>query len=149
MKRVNESQLELLVPLYLMKLSKGVLRGRTRLQKLVFLSQQELKSKVDYDFRKAPFGPLSYELYSVMEQLYGMNFVNEDTDVTDSGNEVIIYELTKEGEEFLDFGLSKNLIAPSLRNAINRVFEQYGDMPYVELLDKVHTDYPDYVERIE
>ena len=149
MKKVNESQLELLVPLYLMKLSGGVLRGRTRLQKLVFLSQQALNGKVDYDFRKAPFGPLSYELYSVVEQLNVMSFVDEDSDITDSGNEVIIYELTEEGDEFLDFAMNKNLLAPSLQNAIGRVFDQYGDMPYVDLLDKVHADYPDYVEKIE
>ena len=149
MKKASESQLELLVPLYLIKLSDGVLRGRTRLQKLVFLSQQAMKGKVNYNFRKAPFGPLSYELYSVMEQLSEMDFVIEDTDITDSGNEVVIYELTEEGEEFLDFALTKSILSSTMKNAIAHVFEQYGEMSYVDLLDRVHTDFPQYVERID
>lgn len=145
---MTSGEKELVVPLYLIYLSGGALRGRTRLQKMVFLSQQALKNKVDYNFRKAPFGPCSYDLYSVIENLVSMGFVSEHTDTTPSGNEVIIYELTDEGREFLDYSLNKNF-GGGASKAIEKVHEEYGGMPYVTLLNKVHKDYPEYVEKMD
>lgn len=149
MRRISESQQEQFLPLYLVKLSGGMLRGRTRLQKLAFLSQQESKGKIDYDFHKAPFGPLSYDLYSIMENLDEMGLIAEDTDYTDSGNEVVLYRITEEGEKFLDLVSDSGILDKELKSAVDRVFQQYGDMPYVELLDKVHEDFPEYVENVD
>ncbi|MEW6605639.1 MAG: hypothetical protein AB1351_13260 [Thermoproteota archaeon] len=140
-------QEELILPLYLIHLSKDSLRGRTRLQKLIFLSQKALKDKVNYNFDKAPFGPLSYHLNSIMEDLIGMGLVLQDRDFTPSGNEVVIYNLTDKGKEFLDFSLQRNIISKSDTTSVDQVYDEYGDMPYVDLLDRVHRDYPEYVEQ--
>jgi uncharacterized protein YwgA len=145
---MNAGDKDLIIPLYLIALSGGSLWGRTRLQKLVFLSQKAMKNKVNYNFTKARFGPLSYDLYSLMENLISMGFVNEKSDTTRSGNEVIIYKLTNEGKEFLDYSLDKNL-SRSAKKAVERVHSEYGNMPLVNLLDKVHKDYPHYVEKVD
>lgn len=146
MRRASESQQEQFLPLYLLKLSGGALRGRTRLQKLAFLSEQEAAGKIDYDFHKAPFGPLSYDLYSIMEDLIEIGLVIEDRDYTDSGNEVVIYQITEDGIKFLDFALSTGIADENVKNAADHVYREYGEMPYVELLEMVHEEYPQYVE---
>ena len=145
----SQPQMEHILPLYLLSLSGGRLRGRTRLQKLVFLTQKAVGDKIDYDFRKAPYGPCSFELYDVMESLVRMGFVTEKTDATASGNKVIIYNLTNEGKKYLKYSLKAKMVSPKLKQSAKHVHKEFGDMPLVSLLDKVHKDYPHFVERIQ
>ena len=149
MSNAEEPQLEVLLPLYLVHLAGGKLRGRTRMQKLAFLAQQALKGAVNYNFRPAPFGPLSYDLYSTLEKLCDMGFVEESSLTTNSGNEVVVYELTEGGRDFLEFSIGNDKMDVTIKQTIDRMFNKYGEMPHVDLLDMVHGEYPEYVERID
>ncbi len=108
------------------------------------MSQQKAKRKFDYDFESAPFGPLSFKLNYTLERIKKLGLINESLEYTYSGNKVICYSLTKEGKELLDFGISKFMDA-DITKANQSVVSEYGDMPFVDLLDYVHAEYPEYV----
>lgn len=123
------------------------LTGKTRLQKLIFLSQEEFKGKFDFDFEPAPLGPLSYRLLDTVDELKKIGLLNEIKDFTDLGNRVYRYELTSEGKKVLQMGIDSKIITEDILKANKGVMKEYGDMPHVELLDYVHEKYPDYLIR--
>ncbi len=134
-----------ILPLYLISKAEGRFRGRTRLQKLVFLVQKAMGDSFDFEFNPAEQGPLSYRLYQRMENLGALNLVKELQGRTVSGNPLMRYELTAEGKSFLDFVMQRNQLPPNLRTAADKVYAEYGTLPFIELLDRVHTEYPQYV----
>ena len=133
-----------IIPLHIISLLGKSLKGRTRLQKLVFLSQQKAKGKFDYSFAPAQFGPLSYKLNHSLERMKKLGLVNEFAEYTESANKVICYSLTAEGEELLESGISKFMDSDTIK-ANEVVVSKYGNMPYVELLDYVHKAFKEYV----
>ncbi|MGH2612264.1 MAG: hypothetical protein ACRDFB_04360 [Rhabdochlamydiaceae bacterium] len=120
--------------------------GKTRLQKLVFLSQEEFNAKFDYEFKPATFGPLSYRLLDSVEELKKLDFLKEIQDSTGLGNKVYKYEITSEGRKVLHMAIESKIIPESILHANQNVMKEYGDMPHVELLDYVHDKYPDYLD---
>src|SRR5437867_1646039 len=101
-KRKNDTgPLEIVIPLYLIAISGKQFRGRTRLQKLVFLTQKRLKDTIDFEFAPAEWGPLSYKLYQAMEKLRSLRMIRETTESTPSGKNVICFQVTDEGKRFI------------------------------------------------
>lgn len=145
----KHSALEVFIPLDVIALEGGHFRGRTRLQKLVFLIQKKLKDPIYYEFEKAQWGPLSYQLYSCINRLISINMVKETTKSTPSGNTVVCYELTEEGKTFLDYLLKKKMVPISIRRTVKKVYIDYGSLSIVDLLKKVHKEYPEFVENSE
>lgn len=144
MEKEDEILQYLLIPLYLISLAGESLRGKTRLQKLVFLAQKESEDAFDFEFEAAPLGPLSHRLNHLLERMIKMGLLREEIGVTQSGNEVISYRLTGSGKKLLDFGLKSGYVTQEIEDAIKSVSSNYGDMPFVELLDYVHDEYPEY-----
>jgi len=134
----------LLVPLDLISEAGGEMRGKTRLQKLVFLSQKEFEGEFDFNFDKAPLGPLSYNLLNKVDELTELGLINRIEDKTDFGYKVFKYKITKEGENFLEFGKAKALISKKTIDANKKVINRYWKMNHVELLDYVHEKYPKF-----
>lgn len=135
-----------LIPLYLLHLAGGKLKGRTRLQKLVFLAQKKMHDEVDFEFVKGWYGPVSYKLMEVMRNLTDTGLINERTGETKAGFEVVEYQLTKAGQDFVDLALNKHMIPPRIRPRVQEAFKEYGELPFIKMLDKVHADYPEWVE---
>ena len=133
-----------IIPLHIISLSGKMLKGKTRLQKLVFLSQQKANGKFDYSFVPAQFGPLSYKLNHTLERMKKLGLVNETIEYTQSTNKVICYSLTTKGEELLEFGISK-LMDSDTAKANQEVVSEYGNMSYVKLLDYVHKTFKEYL----
>lgn len=144
MEKEDEILQYLLIPLYLISLAGESLRGKTRLQKLIFLTQKESKEAFDFEFEAAPLGPLSHKLNHFLERMIKMGLLKEEIGLTLSGNEVISYSLTKSGEKLLDFGIKSGYMTQEIREAIEKISSNYGETPYVELLDYVHGKYPEY-----
>lgn len=142
----REYSIYTILPLYLIREEGGKFRGRTRLQKLVFLVQKRLDDAFDYDFKPAQQGPLSYKLYLRMQNMEALDLVRELEGSTPSGNQVYRYELTSEGRAFLTYAIQNGLMPPEVKKAADSVLKEYGSMPYLELLDRVHTDYREYVK---
>ncbi len=134
-----------LIPLKLISLAGDkTLRGKVRLQKLVFLSQERIEGGTMFQFGPAPLGPLSDDLNGAINQLVGIGLIEEIVESTSSGNDVYCYHITKEGTLYLEAGKNAGSIPSSVDSVIESVYEEYGEMQYVELLDYIHDEYPEY-----
>jgi uncharacterized protein YwgA len=142
----SEIQAKAVLPLFIIKMGGKSFRGRTRLQKLIFLTQERVKEFRGFKFRPAQQGPLSYEVYKLMENLQALGLVRESEEATYSGNTVICYRLTDQGKAFLEFASERDLVSRRIYSAAKEVFKQYGNMPYMQLIEEVHSEYPEYVK---
>ena len=133
---------EFLVPLEI--ISHGEIRGKVRLQKLVFLSQISLGKKYDYDFEPAPLGPLSDRVNYLLGRMKELGVIEENIKSTSSGNDVYCYTITDAGEKILTSAKKQGTLNTKEVNVINSVYAKYGEMSYVKLLDFVHNKYPEY-----
>ena len=138
-----------LIPLYLLHLASGVLKGRTRLQKLVFLAQKKMNDEIDFEFVKGWYGPVSYKLMELVQNLEETGLVEERIGETQVGFEVAEYRLTKAGREFVALALDKRMIPSKARAKIEEAFKAYGKLPFIEMLNRVHAEYPEWVETTE
>jgi hypothetical protein len=134
----------LLIPLDLISHAGGEMRGKTRLQKLIFLSQKEFDGEFDFNFDKAPLGPLSYDLFNKMDELIELGLISRDEDRTDFGYKVFKYKITENGRNFLEFGKSRSLISKNITDANKKTIDKYGKKSHMELLDYVHEKYPKF-----
>lgn len=73
-----------------------------------------------------------------------MGLLKEEIGFTISGNEVISYSLTKSGRKLLDFGIKSDYLPEEIQHVVESISSEYGETPYVELLDYVHDAYPEY-----
>ncbi len=134
----------LLVPLHLISLAKDYLSGKTRLQKLIFLSQKEFEGDFNFKFGKASLGPLSYKLLDTVNELEDLGLIKKQKELTDFGFRVFKYNITGEGKKLLEFGKEKSLLTSKTIKANEKVMENYGSMGHVDLLNYVHSEYPRY-----
>jgi hypothetical protein len=143
---LEQKSLEGLVPLYLVYLSKGLLRGRTRLQKLIFLVQMKLPGYVNYEYRKDLYGPCSYKLFSILDNLVNLGFLESETHRTNSGNSVVCYRLNPIGRSMIMSAIRNKEIPKSLQVKTKEIFADYGDTSMIDLIKRVYAEYPDWTE---
>ena len=134
---------EFAVPLEIISNSDEI-RGRVRLQKLIFLSQISLKGKYDYEFEPAPLGPLSDYVNYLLKTMTELGIVEEKVRSTPSGNNVYCYKITNAGKEILDYAKKSRVLNQQDAKEIDAVYKEFGGMSYVKLLDHVHNTYPQY-----
>lgn len=124
-----------------------VVDGITRLQKLVFLAQEESEIESEYDFYAYDYGPYSKQLYDALDTLEDRELIEKEVKSTRSGNEKYIYSLTDKGKtlvmDYLDLGDDR---APVLTTA-DKITEEYNEMPIQRLLQHVYKEYPESTER--
>jgi len=137
---------ESLIPLYFIYLSKRPLRGRTKLQKLVFLLQMKTGIGVDYQFAKGYYGPYSFKLHLILDSLKSMGFVHEKSETTSSGNTVIQYQLSPSGKSFVTFACEKGRLPLKIRESIEKIHKEYGILSLIELINRVYEEFPEWAE---
>ena len=120
------------------------IRGKVRLQKLVFLSQIRLGKKYDYGFVPAPLGPLSDHVNCLLAHMAELGVIEENIRSTSSGNDVYCYKITDTGKEILKSAKRNGILSEKEIRTINSVYKKYGELPYVQLLHFVHKKYPEY-----
>jgi len=143
------SFLQTVIPLYFVYLSNCLLKGRTRLQKLTFLFQMKSGVEVDYQFEKGHYGPCSYKLYSIIDNLSTMGLLSEKKERTPSGNVVVYYELTPSGKSLLNFADERKILTATIRKSMERIYEEYGTLPIIDLVRRVYTEFPEWTEKSE
>jgi len=115
----------------------GIISGRTRFQKLVFLLQEEAKIPLGYEFKPYHFGPLSFELQNDLNWMVAQGVVIEFV------TEQYEYSLSEWGKDYF-----KKMIEPSMSknimDAISSVVEKWGFVEIQKLLDYVHQKYREY-----
>jgi uncharacterized protein YwgA len=151
-------------------------QGTTRLQKLLFLVENEARVKPDvgkdYDFEAWKFGPVSKELYDDLEKLENLGFLESEPVASASSTEVDEYglsfddlmgderteseksleernyRLSPKGLEWLRQKVDLNRVNPTFEK-IRRVKSQYGGLSLQDLLYYVYTKYPDMTSASE
>jgi uncharacterized protein YwgA len=139
--------LKAVIPLYIVYLSRGCLRGRTKLQKIVFLIQDKTARIWDYEFQKGYYGPYSYKLRSIVDELVTLGFLDEIVETTASGNDMICYQITDSGQTLLKHWLDQNVLPKEARQRIDRIYDKYGRLPLPLLIKKVYKEYPEWTEK--
>jgi DNA polymerase len=125
--------------------SEGVIRDKTRLQKLVFLVQKELLSKgykARYAFRPYRYGPFSRELYTDLEWLRMNNLIEVRTNFDQERGMITEYLITNEGRNRLPD--MNSVPFHNVDEIIKGVIDEYNHLSTAELVDLVHEKYEEY-----
>lgn len=128
------------------------LRGRTRLTKLVFLSQQLRPSLVNqllgtkeaYHFEPYHYGPYSKDLIDDIDSLDAEGYLKTTLETLDSRGKVVqhAYELTPEGSRFLTSWPTDPETDRQLRSFLDR----FIPMARSQLVTFVHEHFPAYLK---
>jgi len=147
---------------FLLFYSVNDLEGLTRLQKLLFLIEEESElseefSDLSFDFEAYKFGPFSEQVYDEIELLVNMGavkVVDPDYDVNEylenpNGSEFAGKKLvlTKKGEKIAEELCE--VLDDSLEKDLEDLVSKYGSMSSDDLLEYVYRQYPEYTENSE
>jgi len=143
---MNLSLVESLIPLYFVQLSGGVLKGETRLQKLMFVAQNRLRH-VDYDFEKAWYGPYSARLSGIMRNLASLGLLEIKTGKTRAGYGVTEYNMTSDGKALLKYASQRRILHRQLAQKLRETYDEYGKLGLMDLLKRVYAEYPQWVTK--
>lgn len=140
--------------------ARGQLTGVTRLEKMLFLAEQEKRVSrfVDEPFLFKPYhyGPYSKEVYEAVELLEGAGLVQEERllhgHVLDELEEMEAalsesegverrFVLTNDGEAIAGYLAD---LHPELRNALTDIRKKYGGMSLRALIRYVYQTYPEF-----
>jgi uncharacterized protein YwgA len=135
-----------LVPLYMLYCMNSEVRGRTRFQKLVFLTKEKLIEEnhdIDIQFSKLFYGPFSRDLKDTLKTATKEGTVAEQLEESSFGL-VYIYKLTENGKNLVEDSLHKGLMEKEVKKKIEEVASEFGDKPLDELISMVYRDYPQY-----
>ncbi|MCS7365125.1 MAG: hypothetical protein NDF54_06805 [archaeon GB-1867-035] len=97
---MNQSSVSIPSPLLLLKILKehsGVIEGRKRFQKIVFLLKEKYGIPLKYSFLSYYYGPYSKELQRDLNILVRLGLIEEDFDGV-----MYTYKLTELGEKLLN-----------------------------------------------
>ncbi|MHA1911970.1 MAG: hypothetical protein ACTSYA_09765 [Candidatus Kariarchaeaceae archaeon] len=125
----------------------GEITGRTRIQKIVFLTSQMMELEEAYDFHPHLFGPYSNILARDLQKLVNWKYVNETRgsfDHTVAGSlSTFHYTLSNEGEKFLE-----ELTLPIvLESCIDELVSEFKNVPLNQLLRYVYENHPAFASR--
>ncbi len=116
------------------------IHGRTYLQKLIFIIQNELKiSKFNYDAYF--YGPYSKELNDEMAELVKSGLLKETIQTMKDGTEYYSYSLTPQGEKYYMEQIEKNIDA-KLKEKIEEICNRFRSFTPTQLLKFVYQLYP-------
>jgi DNA-binding HxlR family transcriptional regulator len=125
------------------------IKGKTRIEKLLFLLSKEFNLDLDnfYEFQPERWGPFSQEVIEDVVQLNKLEIVKitvETFKPNDPAGEVVQgwnFELTDDGEKIakeINENLSKNI-----KEAMTSL-KKFNDMPLKKLLKYVHKKYKEF-----
>lgn len=125
---------------------KGTIRGKTRLQKLLFLVQHELKTKGfkgKYSFRPYLYGPYSRQIYTDIKWLKMNKLVETNKDFDEITGLTIEFNITDEGKMKIDNKMESH-IYKNVNDIVKNVIERYNDMRTTELVEYTHKQFKNY-----
>ena len=126
--------------------SKGVISGKTRLQKLLFLVQDELTSrgyKARYAFRPYLYGPYSRELYTDIEWLRMNDLIEVKTNFDEYSGLTTDFMITEKGKKKLEKVMDP-FVFENIDEIVEGVIAKYGQMSVTQLVEFVHKEFSNY-----
>lgn len=141
-----------LIPLALAEVgNENPIEGRTRLQKMVFVIQQELDDRLredqKYEFFPFDYGPFSKELAEDINEMIEAGLIDEDEEVyNDEGDLKYEYTIESQGKSALAQERDSEIAQQVLETA-RRIKQRFNeDLSLPEVIDEVYSEYPDYAE---
>jgi uncharacterized protein YwgA len=124
-------------------------KGKTRLQKEVFLAQKALedsgvKWKRRYGFRPYFLGPFSRQLYFDVKWLEKKGLVEENVYFVDEKGVYREFKLTPDGVREVE-RLVQGQESRKIYETVSQVKRAYGDMQLRELVEFTHREFPAYL----
>lgn len=113
------------------------LEGRTYIQKLTFLLQQEADTR-GFVFEPYDYGPFSRGLYNTLDYLIENDYVIEREEGRENGQIRYCYEAGPWIEKVFGHGGHDDL-----REAARTVFDEYPTDDLGELVERVYSEYPE------
>jgi uncharacterized protein YwgA len=123
----------------------GTISGKTRLQKLVFLLQEEFKVPFGYKFEPYHLGPLSFELQAEMDWLVSHGIAVEYIIELNPSEGIRRYDytLSEWGRDYVSKMVEPNL-PHEVKEKISKGLRKWGPKSLEEILEYVHRQYPSY-----
>jgi len=142
-----------IIPLALAAMDeKTPIEGRTRLQKMVFMLQQELKESSNisedqlYEFFAYDYGPFSKELAEEIDDLIEKGLIVEHPDEFDDGEKVkYLYEIKSQGVRAIQNHRGDEH-ASDVIEAAREMKQRFNETPLPDVIDEVYSEYPEYAE---
>lgn len=138
----------IVIPLLLAKnAGEDGIHGRTRLQKFVFLIQQELEGAVSsrYNFIPYDYGPFSKELAEDMNRLEDEGFIQKQERRV-GGNIEHVYQITDEGIDEVNELKKEFVHNEETENLSEELIDEWNSQSLKRLLSYVYYTYPAYAE---
>jgi len=126
--------------LLILQANKGVIEGRTTIQKLTYLCGLKTRIKEVEDFRPRYYGPFSQNTALALEQLVGLGFIVESPHRTMRDNISYRYGLTEDGKSVATkLARGYRTSFGRISNTVDIARESCGLNPYVlSYAAKVH-----------
>lgn len=140
-----------ILPLLLLKANdQEPIEGRTRLQKLMFLLQQQLNEEGgdlpwEYTFEAYDYGPFAKALYHDIDYLRRSGLLAEQERHIDTDVKQYDYKLTQEGSDLVEEAREAIGLEELLREA-ETIKQEFNDMRLDELIDYVYSEYPEFAK---
>lgn len=119
----------------------GILRGRARLQKLLFLLENEENLNCNIKFEKRQYGPYSNEISEIINRLIESKIIIERTDDVYKDRSYY-YMINPEKQELVDKIILK--LDENFYLKVNKIIKKFGNMPLTQLLKYVYSRYPSW-----
>ena len=139
-----------LLPLALLQANeREEIEGRTRMQKLVFLIQEEFENADSrlpgtYTYIPYDYGPFARELYDDLDRLKERGVITEERVEMSDGTYKYNYRLTDEAEDYISRVQQEKL--EKTRQLADQIKSEFNDTRLPDLLDYVYAEYPEYAE---
>lgn len=124
-----------------------VIEGRTRLEKLVFVTQKKLIEDMNwgvtnnvYNFRAFNYGPFTEEVLDDIASLEILKLVKVEKENLSNPT----YSITEKGEQVVKNIISGKKIPVNIVNEIKKIASGFGKLPLNKLIELVYKEYPDY-----
>ncbi len=138
-----KSQIAHAIPLVLAQ-KLGEVKGKTRMQKLVYLVERKAHKKKLLNFTYAHelshYGPFSLDLAHILFDLTEDNYLKVDLKLTPEDRLLYVYAITHYGECFLSRLRSSKEFPKELDEVIDKVVKDYGYLPLQELVAKAYDE---------
>lgn len=123
------------------------LKSNQRIQKFVFLLDEELGDDIDlYKWKKYDYGPYSKQLQKDIRYLNNQDFINKSTKPTLSGNKRVKYKTTSKTEPILKEFIEVEPNFQPIVVQIESLIDEYDSKSTRELVNIVYDLRPEYIE---
>jgi len=146
----TEIRIKDIIPLALLySAESNQIEGRTRLQKLVFLAQDDLEDEgVDtLEYVPYKYGPFSKSLIEAIERFQQMGLLERSKQRTYGGSEKYVYNLTPKGNRTFQHNLEGDdnaEIFEKILDVAQDTLNKHNKKSLDKLINEVYEEHPEY-----